>query len=129
MNSLPHPDHGGYGSPTKPQSALAAWLGSEDAAVEAREDIRRRQRADTLRNRAMAQDQERRELDAVEARSLRAEARGLRDQLTDLRREVVQLRVELPDRISRQIADELPELHDCLHRCTEVLRNGTQTRR
>jgi hypothetical protein len=64
-------------------------------------------------------------IDSAELRSLRAETRWLRDQFAGLRRELAQLRAELPDRISQQLAEELPDAHDCLHIRMEVLRNGT----
>jgi hypothetical protein len=122
MNTIEDSNQGSYVSQSTPQSTLAAWLGSGDAAAQAREQIQRRQRADALRDRAMALS-----LDGGESDT--TESRWLRDQLYDLRRELAQLRAELPDLISQQIVDEVPELHKCLHTRTEVLRNGTQASR
>jgi hypothetical protein len=104
--------------PDAGQSLLATWLGSEEAAAQARKEIRRWQRADAIRCRAVA-------LHLVCRGSNTAELRSLRD----LRRSIAELQAELPDLISQQIADEVPELHKCLHTRKEVLRNGAQASR
>jgi hypothetical protein len=102
-----------------PVSLLDLYCGSKQAGDEARETIRRRERADALRNRAMALT------DRGESH-VNAETRRLRVQILEVRREIAQLRAELPGRFSQQLAEELPDAHDFLHARAGVSRNGAQ---
>jgi|SRR5262245_9512076 len=118
MMSLPQPDPTGYGPLGTPNAGRVERMARAD-------------RADAIRYRAAAERRERDAdtFDAAEVRSLCAETRRLRDQLADVRRELAHLRAELPDRISAQLADELPNAHALLHARPEILRNGTPDRR
>jgi len=116
--SLPIPDPAGYGP-----------LGTPNRGREGRIAHADREAARRYREAALRLDRDSQSTYTAELRSLRAETRSIRDQLREVRHELAILRSELPDRISRQLADELPEAHDALHARTEVLRNGTQTRR
>jgi hypothetical protein len=80
-------------NPAKPPSLLTQFVGSEQGAARACEDIRRRQRNDTIRNRSIVQGIDRDQPETV----LRVEIRRLRDHLSDERRARAELEAEVLD--------------------------------
>jgi hypothetical protein len=97
--------------PNTPRSILTQYLGSEDAAALAREDIRRRQRADTVRNRAIALDLDR---DHADAAHFRSKIQRLRDQLTD-------------ERHAREnLEDKVAEMDDAINYLRHITKEATR---
>jgi len=96
--------------PDPHQSALARHLGSEEAAVQVRDDTRRRQRADTLRNRAIALALDR---DPPNRAQRLSEIRWLRDQLSNERRMRMALDAEVAE-----LADAIDYLRDNIKEAT-----------